>query len=158
MRSPLAPTVYRRSRQQRGVVPPVFYISKSRGDYFDQKKYFHVSFNPSFWFWLIWWWCYENITHSLFTFCKSRWARQKKTRKKIMQLKWPKYQKLKDENMGWRKNKKEKFRILGQSLHCTETLIFYLPCPWKYENKTLKNKIQGVLCLSYYLRLWKTTV
>ena len=27
MRSPLAPTVYRRSRQQRGVVPPVFYIS-----------------------------------------------------------------------------------------------------------------------------------
>ena len=27
MRSPLAPTVYRRSRQQRGVVSPVFYIS-----------------------------------------------------------------------------------------------------------------------------------
>ena len=27
MRSPLAPTVYRRSRQQRGIVPPVFYIS-----------------------------------------------------------------------------------------------------------------------------------
>ena len=53
MRSPLAPTVYRRSRQQRGVVPPVFYISKSRGDYFDPKKYFHVSFYPSFCFWFL---------------------------------------------------------------------------------------------------------
>ena len=37
----------------------------------------------------------------MFTFSKARWAKRKKTGKKIMQLKWPKYQKPKDENMGW---------------------------------------------------------
>ena len=43
--------------------------------------------------------------HFLFLvpFCKARWARWKKTGKKITQLKWPKYQKPKDENMGWTK-------------------------------------------------------
>ena len=39
----------------------------------------------------------------MFTFCKARWARRKKIGKKITQLKWPKYQKPKDENMGWTK-------------------------------------------------------
>ena len=39
--------------------------------------------------------------YSLFTFCKARWARQKKKNgKKIEQLKRPKYKKPKDENMG----------------------------------------------------------
>ena len=36
----------------------------------------------------------------LFTLYKARWARWKKNGIKIMQLKWPKYQKPKDENMG----------------------------------------------------------
>ena len=39
----------------------------------------------------------------MFTFYKARWADRKKTRKKITQIKWPKYQKPKDENMGWTK-------------------------------------------------------
>ena len=41
----------------------------------------------------------------MFTFCKARWARQKKNGKKIKQLEWPKCQKPKDENMGWMKQK-----------------------------------------------------
>ena len=48
---------------------------------------------------------YANIT-SLFTYCKARWTRKKKNRKKITQLKWPKYQKPKDKNLGWTKHKK----------------------------------------------------
>ena len=39
---------------------------------------------------------FENIKKSLFTFCKAR----EKNGKKITQLKWLKYQKPKDENMG----------------------------------------------------------
>ena len=39
-----------------------------------------------------------KIQKSLFTFYKARWARRKKTERKINQL--PKYQKPKDENMG----------------------------------------------------------
>ena len=48
-------------------------------------------------------WSYENITQSLFTFCKARWTRRKKTGKKITKLMWSKYQKPKDKNMRWTK-------------------------------------------------------
>ena len=52
----------------------------------------------------------------MFTFFKARWAKRKK-RKKIMQLKWPKYQNSKDENMGWTKHKfwndKKFYKIKG---------------------------------------------
>ena len=39
----------------------------------------------------------------MFTFCKARWVRWERNRKKIMQLKLPTYQKPKDKNMGWTK-------------------------------------------------------
>ena len=35
---------------------------------------------------------------------KGKMAKTEKNRKKITQLKWPKYQKPKDENMGWLKH------------------------------------------------------
>ena len=34
----------------------------------------------------------------MFTFCKTRWARRKKRKENHAELKWPKYQKPKDEN------------------------------------------------------------
>ena len=34
---------------------------------------------------------------------QGKMGKMEKNRKKIMQLKWPKYQKPKDENMGWMK-------------------------------------------------------
>ena len=53
----------------------------------------------------------DEVTKILCNLCL-HFARQdeqdgKKTGKKITQLKWPKYQKPKDENMGWMKEKKE---------------------------------------------------
>ena len=54
-----------------------------------------------------WRWSYEN-TKILRNLCL-HFARQDgqggKNGKKIMQLKWPKYRKPKDENMGWTKQK-----------------------------------------------------
>ena len=47
---------------------------------------------------------------NLIVICKARWARRKKTGKKISQIKWPKYQKPKDENMEWTKHLQSKNR------------------------------------------------
>ena len=41
-------------------------------------------------------------------------GKTEKNGKKIMQLKWPKYQKPKDENMGWTKQKSVKTEAIGK--------------------------------------------
>ena len=67
----------------------------------------------------------------MFTFCKARWARRKKTKKKITKLKWPKYQKLKDKNMGWTKQEfwqyllKRNAGIMSKFWNCTYILMWY---------------------------------
>ena len=52
---------------------------------------------------------------------QDKMGKTEKTGKKIMQLKWPKYQKLKDEIMGWTKHKKPK------SIPWNDNLPTYLP-------------------------------
>ena len=69
---------------------------------------------------------YENmkILHNL---CLPLWARRKENRKKITQLKWPKYQKPKDENMGWTKQKvhsKSNPSVFVRSFHRCSTKSF----------------------------------
>ena len=111
MRSPLAPTVYRRSRQQRGVVPPVFYISKSRGDYFDPKKYFHVSFYPSFCFWFL----VDLVTmlrkyYAFFVyFLQVKMGKTEKNQKENHATKMTKIPKTKRRKHGMKEKQKEKF-------------------------------------------------
>ena len=39
-------------------------------------------------------------------------GQDKKNRQKITQLKWPKYQKTKDENMGWTKHKSSQISLI----------------------------------------------
>ena len=88
-------------------------LHKSRGDYFDPKKYFHVSFIPffRFWYWSLLAMMLRKYYIIFVYFLRGKMGKTEKNRKENHATKMTKYQKLKDENMGWRKNKEQKFRI-----------------------------------------------
>ena len=84
----------------------------------------------------------------MFTFCKARWARPEKNGKKITQLKWPKYQKPTDENVGWTKQN-SKYLLRFNHLYKKKS--------WKREefknNCTLEEnfiKMSSYLCLVWW--------
>ena len=55
----------------------------------------------------VWWWSYKNtkILRNLFLHFAKQDGQNGKKGKKVTKLKWPKYQRPKDENMGWTKHK-----------------------------------------------------
>ena len=68
----------------------------------------HVLFVPFLVFGHFWQWSYKNtaILRNLYLHFARQDGQDRKKRKKITQLKWPKYQKPKDKNMGWTKLKR----------------------------------------------------
>ena len=78
----------------------------------------------------------------MFEFWKARWVRWKRTGKKTTQLKWPKYQKPKDKNIGWRKNLwwnfdhfyTKLFKIISTQNHLGKTSnFFHIFCFEQYQ-------------------------
>ena len=66
---------------------------------------FRLSHFSFFTFGHFWWRGYQNkkILHNLCLYFARQEGQDRKNRKKISQLKWPKYLKPKDENTGWTK-------------------------------------------------------
>ena len=95
-----------------------FFITLIWNQLYVSTYLFHLSYFSYMVFGLFWQWSYEN-TKILGNLCLHFARQDGKNGKKTTQLKWPKYQKPKDKNMGWTKQ-------LGLSsiIHTNERCLF----------------------------------
>ena len=110
----------------RNYVSPLWITSTQYAIWARNPNFVHYCFVcPIFRFWSLW---AVMLQKSLFTFFKARWARREKSGMKITQLKWPKYQKPKDEKIWVERNT---YKDLNSPTNQNQNYFWQLNAVWK---------------------------